>query len=134
MRLLSPSLVCCQSLQLCINRSDYMLHEEEAGAPLRLLQVEFNTIAASFAALGSKTSAMHRYICSRHLPGLVPLASLPVNRAYVNISSSIAQAVQLYRTRYPELLAGRPVVVVMIVQAAEANAVDQKLLEYDLFE
>ena len=123
-----------QPPRLTINRSDYMVHSASPSSPPGLLQVEYNTIAASFAGLSSHTSAMHRYICSRHLPGQVPIASLPVNRALAQISSAIAAAFDVYKARYEEAIAGRRLVVVMVVQEGEGNAIDQKLLEYDLFE
>ena len=47
-------------------RSDYMLHEPDGGAePPRLLQVELNTIAASFASLSNRVSALHAYLAAR---------------------------------------------------------------------
>ena len=43
------------SISLGLHRSDYMLHAVE-GDPRQLMQVELNTIAASFGALSSKVS------------------------------------------------------------------------------
>ena len=54
-----------QPLMLGIHRSDYMMHD--VGKPSEnILQVEFNTISASFGCLSSKVSALHRYSSSRH--------------------------------------------------------------------
>jgi glutathione synthase len=55
-----------QKNYLGIFRSDYMLHEPEGATSAKLLQVELNTIAASFACLGSITSEFHRFIVGRH--------------------------------------------------------------------
>ncbi|KAL4173149.1 hypothetical protein KRP22_008303 [Phytophthora ramorum] len=52
-----------QKAYLGIHRSDYMLHELQAGVAgdaQRLLQVELNTIASSFACISSLVSGMHR--------------------------------------------------------------------------
>ncbi|KAL4157584.1 hypothetical protein PRNP1_006601 [Phytophthora ramorum] len=52
-----------QKAYLGIHRSDYMLHEPQAdvaGDAQRLLQVELNTIASSFACISSLVSGMHR--------------------------------------------------------------------------
>ena len=73
-----------QTAYLGIFRSDYMLHEPEGAdadadaadggssgggsgsAGPRLLQVELNTIASSFAGLGSKVYGLHRFNMGRH--------------------------------------------------------------------
>lgn len=44
-----------QPIILGLHRSDYMLHSVE-NDPRALMQVELNTIAASFGALSSKVS------------------------------------------------------------------------------
>ena len=123
-----------QRRQLAINRSDYMMHTDTATSTLIPLQVEYNTISVSFAGLSTRTAGMHRFLCSRYLDTTVQLIDLPVNRAYINISKAIAQTHSLYRSQYGSLLAGRRLVVLMVVQAGEGNAIDQKMLEYDLFE
>ena len=123
-----------QRLQLAINRSDYMLHSDVATSSLIPLQVEYNTISVSFAGLATRTAAMHRLLCGRYLDATVQLADLPVNHAYTNISSAIAQTHSLYRRQYGGLEGGRRVVVLMVVQAGEGNAIDQKMLEYELFD
>lgn len=48
-----------QKISLGLFRSDYMLHGEY---DIKILQVEFNTIASSFAALASKITEFHRYV------------------------------------------------------------------------
>lgn len=52
-----------QKAYLGIHRSDYMLHEPQAGNASdsqRLLQVELNTISSSFACISSLMSDQHR--------------------------------------------------------------------------
>ena len=123
-----------QRLQLAINRSDYMLHTDPTNSTLIPLQVEYNTISVSFAGLSTRTSAMHRLLCGRYLDTIVQSADLPVNHAYSNISKAIAQAHSLYGSQHSPLVGGRRSVVLMVVQAGEGNAIDQKMIEYDLFE
>jgi len=53
-----------QPWQLGIYRSDYMIHQPAQDAP-RLMQVELNTIAASFGSLSRKISQMHSELTSR---------------------------------------------------------------------
>ena len=133
-----------QRLQLAINRSDYMMHDTavdankatltSAAGTLIPLQVEYNTISVSFAGLSTRTAAMHRLLCGRYLAHTVQRDDLPVNRAHVHISKAIAETFGLYNTQYGALLAGRSAVVLMVVQAGEGNAIDQKMIEYELFD
>ena len=79
-----------QTAYLGIFRSDYMLHEPEPKAAdadggdggdvdvdvgPRLLQVELNTIASSFAGLGSKVYGLHRFNMGRHALALPAVRS-----------------------------------------------------------
>uniref|UniRef100_A0A674EBQ4 Glutathione synthetase n=1 Tax=Salmo trutta TaxID=8032 RepID=A0A674EBQ4_SALTR len=50
-----------QSIVLGLNRSDYMLDQNEDGSA-SLKQIEINTIAASFGGLASHTPNVHRHI------------------------------------------------------------------------
>ena len=56
-----------QPARLSILRSDYMLHEPEGSTvgSGRLLQVELNTIAASFASLGARAAQLHTHLAQR---------------------------------------------------------------------
>lgn len=112
-----------------------MMHQDPTvAATIIPYQVEFNTIAASFASLSTKTAAMHRYMCTRYLTPIIPLTALPINRALQQIAAAIAQAFNYYKQTYKESIGQMNVVMIMIVQAGEQNAIDQKLLEYELFE
>lgn len=67
-----------QNLMLALNRSDYMLHapNDAAATAPGLLQVELNTIAASFGALSSLTGRLQEFLLNRfagaEVPGGVP--------------------------------------------------------------
>lgn len=99
----------------------------------RFLQVEINTIAASFACLSSLTSNMHRYLLGRIIemgetPSVGPLnlEALPSNTAMEGLVDALAAGVQ----HYP--VAGG--VMVMVVQPGERNAYDQQWLQTRLWE
>lgn len=120
-------------------------------------QIELNTIASSFGCLSSKVSQMHAFVASRCL-GLTAAAPTtgcgahapvqlckcdsdckcpqrrwaPYNDARCKIAGALAAAVSKYRTQYPSSASSQ--VVLMITQANESNAVDQRLLEYALWE
>ncbi|ETI36743.1 glutathione synthetase [Phytophthora nicotianae CJ01A1] len=130
-----------QKAYLGIHRSDYMLHEPQAdvaGDSQRLLQVELNTISSSFACISSLVSGMHSFLVSRlgaEIPALekhygIPSAeyanALPQNDAIIELPNSLASAHKLYGVK--------DAVVMFVVQPNEANAIDQRWLEYNLWE
>jgi len=149
-----------QEAYLGIFRSDYMLHEPVAApaapgaatgatpAP-RLLQVELNTIASSFASLGSKVASLHRFLAGRHIGGdgcarlrgslgvdgdsaeSVATAveeHLPHNRAIEELPAAIAAAHAHYGATEARAT------ILFVVQPGEVNTVDQRWLEYALWE
>ena len=71
-----------KKLSLGLYRSDYMVHQdlEDSQASPTIKQVEFNTIAASFGGLSSKTSDLHKYS-----------SSSPCVRKHTNYSVGISQ-------------------------------------------
>jgi len=133
-----------QALCLGIHRSDYMMHEPEGTAPadVRFLQVELNTVAASFGSLSSRTTDLHRFLLERYgmrgdtagdLRELYGLSAdegfegkLPENATLKHIPAAIAKAHELYGAEDAS--------VVFVVQAGERNFSDQRLLEYALWE
>eukprot|EP00644_Phytophthora_capsici_P008566 jgi/Phyca11/111679/e_gw1.20.35.1 len=130
-----------QKAYLGIHRSDYMLHEpqaEVAGDSQRLLQVELNTISSSFACISSLVSGMHSFLVNRlgaDIPGLgkhYGIASteypngLPQNDAITELPNALAAAHKHYGVKDS--------VVMFVVQPNEANAIDQRWLEYNLWE
>ena len=130
-----------QPARLAILRSDYMLHEPEGShvGSGRLLQVELNTIASSFAALAAKVGELHTTLAQRW-PGArrhawleagkpdtlsLPTA-LPKSHAISELAAAMAQAHALYD-------GASDAVVLFIVQPDESNALDQQLLAEELW-
>ncbi|KAF7724278.1 hypothetical protein EC973_001179 [Apophysomyces ossiformis] len=120
-----------QPASLGIYRCDYLLHAPEGAdtKTARIQQVEFNTIAASFASLSTRASEMHRYLLRAvegYAGGQIKLNQLPENRGVEGLSNGIASAWRLY---------GKPdAYVLMVTQEGERNAFDQRWLEYSLLE
>ncbi|CEG46252.1 glutathione synthetase [Plasmopara halstedii] len=130
-----------QKAYLGLHRSDYMLHEpqiDSAGDSQRLLQVELNTISSSFACISSLVSDMHRFLISRfgaEIPGLEKYygitssdfqRALPQNDAINELPNALAAAHKHYGVD--------DAVVTFVVQPNEANAIDQRWIEYNLWE
>ncbi|ETV66900.1 glutathione synthetase, variant 1 [Aphanomyces astaci] len=124
-----------QTAALGIHRSDYMLHDDPSNATSpQILQVELNTIAASFACMSSLASDLHRFLLERY-EAQIPSAyygnvgdlatHLPRNPALHALPAALARAHSHY---------GRPsAVIVFVVQPNESNSVDQRWLEYTLW-
>ncbi len=119
-----------QSLNLCINRSDYMMHAMEDGS-FTPQQVEFNTISAGMACLSSKVSEMHAYLVSRHAPQYAADLELPINPAMERVVQAMASACLQYEIQ--TRVHGRRAAVLMVVQKTEWNVVDQQLLAFTLW-
>ena len=129
-----------QPARLCVLRSDYMLHEPdaaEAGAP-RLLQVELNTIASSFGALGAQVGRLHTELARRWRsvrsalweaagkpPKLRLRESLPPSDAVPKIGAALARAQAEY--------GGGDAVILFVVQPGERNELDQLMLAQQLW-
>lgn len=123
-----------QRMHLGLFRNDYLMQMSEQDT-LELQQVEFNTIAASFGALCTKLSAMHRHLyrtgayASMH-PAL-SLENMPTNKALYTLASGIAQAHQHYVTKTRLSFTASPSVL-FVVQPDERNSFDQRAIEYAL--
>lgn len=130
-----------QKAYLGIHRSDYMLHEPQADIPndyQRLLQVELNTISSSFACISSLVSDLHSFLINRlgkDIPALESYyslktdefhARLPANAAIRELPDALAAAHKHYGVK--------DAIIVFVVQPNEANAIDQRWLEYNLWE
>lgn len=134
-----------------IHRSDYMLHKG-TDDQYHIKQVELNTIASSFASLSTKVAALHRHLTSRFgdevkellqankekVVGSSSSASsegegdgVPVNPALENIPKAMKVAHQQYQTRFKP--ANKPILL-FVVQDGETNTVDQRMLEFRLWE
>ncbi len=143
-----------------IHRSDYMLdnsnsadNHSDAAKPL---QIEINTIAASFGCLSQKTAQLHKYLCSRFgdssemkavfdatgTPSILPIPTkasskslldeMPINDCADKIAESIAYAHKLSCEAVDTNTEGS--VVMFVVQPGERNLADQRTLEQKLWE
>ncbi|KAJ2555741.1 Glutathione synthetase [Coemansia sp. RSA 1933] len=117
-----------------IHRSDYLIHapESEPNSPPKAKQVEFNTIASSFASLSSIAGDFHRYMLARTgykdllESGTISEDQLPKNESLISIGDAIAAGFGLY--------GNDDAVVAMIVQPGERNVFDQRWVEKRLWE
>lgn len=110
-----------QPIQCAILRSDYML--QEIGDRAEIKQIELNTIAASFAALSSQVTHLHRYLSRlSDDDGLSVCSSLPNNYACSQMAEAIATTVTAYNS--PKS------VVLFVVQPRERNKYDQLHLQH----
>ena len=135
--------------RLGIQRSDYMLTVRGEGRPLELKQVELNTIAASFAGLAVHVAALHRHFIARFeselndflclnksvMVGSNPATlsdndEVPDNPALTCLPEAMNIAHKRYKSRFPN---SAPVIL-FVVQEGETNTVDQRMLEFQLWE
>ncbi|KAI0036289.1 glutathione synthase [Vararia minispora EC-137] len=121
---------CVQPLQLGLFRSDYLLHQPTADEPVRLKQVEFNTVSASFGALSQQVAALHRHLYASTsyfgASALLKPGCFPPNKTVRGLAAGIAEAHRAYGCPSAHVL--------FIVQPGERNIFDQRLLEYELLE
>ena len=125
-----------QQLYLGVHRSDYMMDGVSEDAAAGMLQVELNTIASSFGCLGSRTSRLHRFLLARTAAGREfrngatgaagAGGELPANDVGSNIAGAIAKAHEAYGKK--------DALVVFVVQPGELNVIDQKHIEFALWE
>ena len=143
--------------RLGILRSDYMLHSDDDSYQIK--QVELNTIASSFAGLSCKIANMHRYLSSRYETEIEdflqtnrkrvtttddekndavfpPAAGVPVNPALDELPLAMKVAYDRYVERFTKSKNDNdnPPIVLFVVQDGETNTVDQRLLEFALWE
>ena len=130
--------------RLGIHRSDYMLHAPSEGAEYELKQVELNTIAASFAGLSANMASLHRHLTSRFQEDTATFLKsnqkvvvqhdkeapgVPVNPAL----ERLPKAMKLAHERYIDRFGSKDTVVLFVVQDGETNTVDQRMLEFRLW-
>jgi len=147
--------------RLGILRSDYMLHKDggdDDNNDYGLKQVELNTIASSFAGLSCKIANLHRYLTSRFDTETrdflranaekVQSSSLeetmdgvPLNPALKELPLAMKVAYDRYVERFgtkdsddDNTKQQQQPVVLFVVQEGETNTVDQRLLEFALWE
>lgn len=140
--------------RLGVHRSDYMLHRDGDGASYQLKQVELNTIASSFAGLSCKIASLHRYLTSRYetetsaflqenvkqvvdedaAEGSPEGPGVPSNPALEELPLGMKVAYDRYVERFGGDSGKKKPVVLFVVQDGETNTVDQRLLEFALWE
>jgi len=140
-----------QQTYLGIHRSDYMIHAPSSidhththtAQEQRILQVELNTIAASFGCLSTKISQMHHYLQQKSQllhpqDQQAATSTAPVlaeNQATVGLANAIHEAHQQYtvqRSSFPSSPSSASTCVLFVVQDGETNTVDQRLFEFEL--
>ena len=119
-----------QSISLSIHRSDYMLHSAKPTDAPVIKQVEVNTISAAFGSLTTTTAKLHHFVFSRFGLGSTAPEVMPPNETVNGIVAGIAQAVRMYSEKYS---VAQPAVV-MVVQPEERNSLDQRGIEFGLWE
>lgn len=145
-----PNSVAHTADRLGIHRSDYMLHKLEGQTgEYSLKQVELNTIAASFAGLSCHVASLHRYLTSRfatETDGFLSTnqkivsssdkaaAGVPQNPALQRIPKAMSVAFSRYAERFCKGGDTSNLALLFVVQEGETNTVDQRLLEFQLWQ
>lgn len=112
-----------QEVSLGLFRSDYMVNNR--GNEYELAQVEFNTIASSFAGLSSKIKNCHELMLYKlNLNEFVK--SLPENIGIPVLSQGLKVAFDYYNSK--------SAVIVFLVERTERNEFDQRALEYGVIQ
>ena len=101
-----------QDQQLLINRNDFLFERKENGE-LQPLQVEFNTISASFAHLSGRVTALHQQLQQENILKADPLP----HDAIAGFASGIKETI--------ENLGWQDAALLMLVQPKERNWFDQ---------
>ncbi|MDG2197712.1 MAG: glutathione synthase [SAR324 cluster bacterium] len=101
-----------QDQQLLINRNDFLIERKENGE-LQPLQVEFNTISASFAHLSERVTTLHQQLQQEHILKAAPLP----HDAIAGFASGIKETI--------ENLGWQDAALLMLVQPKERNWFDQ---------
>jgi len=142
--------------RLGIHRSDYMLTSSGKGGEYQPKQVELNTIASSFAGLSASVADLHRFLTKRYKDELGEFLEhnkkvagdqggestdeedgVPVNPTMTCLPQAFNAAHEQYKTRFlsQDNKDTKTVpVVLFVVQEGETNTVDQRKLEFALFE
>ncbi|XP_028410101.1 glutathione synthetase-like [Dendronephthya gigantea] len=119
-----------QKLSLGLLRSDYMMNPISEDTKdfvhgYEIKQIEINTIASSFAGIGSRVTGLHRYVQETYGDVDATIAEkLPTNHAAKGLGEVIVKAWNLF--------GNKSAIVVIIVQQGENNRVDQRVIEYTI--
>lgn len=146
--------------RLGIQRSDYMLNPSPTEGVFELKQVELNTIAASFAGLATGVARLHSILTNRfgnELKDWIKMNSIkvmgedylansndvnvgvPDNTALEKLAYAMSVSHERYNSRFVDENGNNeqgstPVAILFIVQDGETNTVDQRKLEFQLWE
>ena len=101
-----------QDQQLLINRNDFLFERKENG-DLQPLQVELNTISASFAHLSERVTTFHQQLQQENILKVAPLSHDAIAGFAVGIKETI------------EELGWQDAALLMLVQPKERNWFDQ---------
>eukprot|EP01066_Platyproteum_vivax_P011863 Platyproteum_vivax@DN5378_c0_g1_i1.p1 len=118
-------------IRLHITRNDYMIDDKEHGPRFcdTLLQVELNTVSASFAGIAQVVSGLHRHMAAFTNEDCSNIDEwLPQNYPAKKIGEAMAGA----HAAYKELFSCKEARILMVVQPNERNEVDQRLIEQAL--
>ncbi|XP_066592782.1 glutathione synthetase-like [Prorops nasuta] len=108
-----------QDISLGLFRSDYLLH---FGTTIK--QVEFNTIASSFAGLAPIISQYHRYILEE-LGHKQEVNNIPNNNTTVGFSTGLVHAWELYNNKEAAIL-------FVVENGVTYNISDQRFHEFEI--
>ena len=109
-----------QPIQLLVTRNDFFVQEEREDTPSGARQVELNTVAAGYGGLTGCVNRVHQVLGR----GSSWENSLVLNSPLQIIADGFQQAYLAY---------GQPnAIVLMVIQPAEKNIADQRLLEFAL--
>lgn len=120
-----------QHIEAGLFRSDYIVDEPND----QIKQVEFNTVSVSFGGLSTKTSELHNFLNKSNNYGIAfDKGALPISPALQDLAKGLATMSQHYlRTSRHEVSSAPFTAILFVVQPGERNALDQRLLEYELF-
>ncbi|RDW23574.1 hypothetical protein B0I72DRAFT_141399 [Yarrowia lipolytica] len=122
-----------QPLTLGLFRSDYMIDQKDGN--LTPKQVEFNTVSVSFGGLTSKVADLHRYLAATGAYGddaKFDLDDIPRSNSISELANGLAQAHKAYVAQNGAQKS--KTAVLAVVEKHEKNAIDQRHLEYQLWD
>jgi glutathione synthetase len=110
-------------------RSDYIVNS--IGNNHQIKQVEFNTVSVSFGGLSTRLSELHNYLIESDTYGIAfDKGTVPISPALSQLADGLAKMHQSYVTNVSST---EFAAVLFVVQPGEKNALDQRLLEFELF-